>query len=120
MRGHITKRGKDSYSIAISVGKDATTGKYKYQWTTIKGTKKDAEKHLSELLNQIDNGTFMRPGKTTFAVFLQKWLSDYVKPNLSPRGFERYQGIITKHLIPELGTYYINAAKARTPAKALH
>jgi len=104
MRGHIEKRGKNSYSIAISMGKDATTGKYKYQWTTVKGTKKETEKRLSELLHQLDNGTFMKPGKTTLAEYLERWLSNYAKPNLSPRGFERYQGIITKYLIPDFGS----------------
>jgi len=103
MRGHITKRGKNSYSIAISLGRDPATGKYKYQWVSVKGTKKEAEKRLSELLHQLDNGTFMKPGKTTLAEYLERWLSDYVKPNLSPRGFERYQGIVAKHLIPDLG-----------------
>ncbi len=67
MRGHITKRGKNSYSLAVSLGKDATTGKYKYQWVSVKGTKKEAEKRLSELLHQLDTGTFMKPGKTTLA-----------------------------------------------------
>jgi len=104
MRGYITKRGKNSYSIAVSLGKDATTGKYKYQWVSVKGTKKEAEKRLSELLHQLDTGTFMKPSKTTLAEYLERWLLDYVKPNLSPRGFERYQGIITKHLIPDFGS----------------
>jgi integrase len=103
MRGHIEKRGKNSYSIAISLGKDATTGKYKYQWTTVKGTKKETEKRLSELLHQLDNGTFIKPGKTTLAEYLEKWLKDYAKPNLSPRGFERYESIARVHLIPSLG-----------------
>ena len=40
MRGHIVKRGKNSYSIVVSMGKDATTGKYKYQWVSVKGAKK--------------------------------------------------------------------------------
>jgi len=111
MRGHITKRGKNSYSIAISMGKDATTGKYKYQWVSVKGTKKDAEKRLSEILHQLDNGTFIKPGKTTFGEYLEKWLSDYAKPNLSPRGFERYQGIITKHLIPDFGSITLTQLK---------
>ena len=88
MRGHITKRGKNSYSIAISLGKDATTGKYKYQWVSVKGTKKDAEKRLSELLHQLDNGTFMKPDKTTLAEYLMRWLNDYAWPNLSPRTAE--------------------------------
>ena len=104
MRGHIIKRGKNSYSIAISLGKDPTTGKYKQQWVSVRGNKKDAEKRLSELLHQIDNGTFITPGKITFAEYLDKWLSDYVKPNLSPRGFERYESIIRVHLLPSLGS----------------
>jgi len=103
MRGHITKRGKNSYTIVLNLGFDPATGKRKQQWVSVKGTKKDAEKRLAELIHQLDNGTFMRPGKTTLAAFLEKWLSDYVKPNLSPRGFERYQGIVARHLIPDLG-----------------
>jgi len=79
MRGHITKRGKDSYSIKVSIGKDANTGKYKYQWTTVKGTKKEAEKRLLEILDQLDNGVFMRPGKTTPAEYLVE-LEEYYTP----------------------------------------
>lgn len=103
MRGHITKRGKNSYSIVISLGKDPATGKYRYQWVSVKGTKKDAEKRLSELLHQLDTGTFVNPGKTTLAEYLQRWLQEYAKPNLSPRGFERYESITRVHLIPRLG-----------------
>lgn len=103
MRGHITKRGKDSYSIVISLGKDPATGKYRYQWVSVKGTKKDAEKRLSELLHQLDTGTFVNPGRTTLAEYLQRWLQEYTKPNLSPRGFERYESITRVHLIPRLG-----------------
>jgi integrase len=103
MRGHITKRGKNSYTIVLSLGIDPTTGKRKQQWVSVKGTKKDAEKRLSELLTQLDMGGFVRPSKTTLGEYLSKWLSDYVKLNLSPRGFERYESIIRVHLIPSLG-----------------
>jgi len=111
MRGHIVKRGKNNYSVVVSLGKDANTHKYKYSWHTAKGSKKDAEKRLSEILHQLDNGTFIKPGKTTFGEYLEKWLSDYAKPNLSPRGFERYQGIITKHLIPDFGSITLTQLK---------
>ena len=111
MRGHIEKRGKNSYSIVVSVGKDATTGKYKYQWVSVKGTKKDAEKRLSELLHQLDNGTFIKPGKTTLGEYLEKWLSEYVKPNLSPRGFERYRSIVTHYFVPEMGNIILTQLK---------
>ena len=104
MRGHIVKRYKDSYTIVLNLGRDPVTGKRKQQWVTVKGTKKDAEKKLAELLHQIDSGTFLKPTKTTVAEFLERWLRDYVKPNLSPRGFERYSGIVRKHLIPDIGS----------------
>ena len=104
MRGHITQRSKDSYSIKISVGKDPASGKYKSQWFTVQGSKKDAEKKLSELLHQMDTGVYMKPGKTTVADYLAMWLSDYVKPNLSPRGHERYESIVRVYLVPAIGS----------------
>jgi integrase len=103
MRGHLVKRGADSYSVVIRRGKDPNTRKYLQTWVTVKGTKKDAEKKLSELLHQLDTGNFMKPGKTTTSDFLEHWLTEYAKPNLSPRGFERYSSIIKNHLIPEIG-----------------
>jgi len=103
MRGHIVKRGNNSYSIVLNQGFDPQTGKRKQQWISVKGTKKDAEKRLSELLHQLDTGTFMKPGKTTLREFLERWLKDY-RPNLSPRGFERYEGVVKIHLVPSLGS----------------
>ena len=104
MRGHIEKRGKNSYSIVVSLGKDAATGKYKYQWMTVRGTKRDAEKRLAELVHQIDNGTFIKPGKLTLGEYMAKWLEDYVRPNLAPRTAEGYESIVRCHLIPALGS----------------
>ncbi|HCP60648.1 MAG TPA: site-specific integrase, partial [Dehalococcoidia bacterium] len=115
--GHIVKRSKDSYSIKISVGKDTTTGKYKYQWVSVKGTKKEAEKRLSEMLNQLDNGTFMKPGKTTLGEYLERWLKDYAWPNLAPRTAEGYEHIIRRHLIPALGNIALTQLK---PAQLQH
>jgi len=111
MRGHIIKRGKNSYSLAISLGRDAATGKYKYQWVTVRGTKKDAERRLAELLHQLDNGTFIRPGKTTLAEYLERWLKDYAWPNLAPRTAEGYESIIHRHLIPSLGSMTLTLLK---------
>ena len=104
MRGHIVKRYKNSYTIVLTLGVDPTTGKRKQQWVSVKGTKKEAEKRLAELLHQLDNGTFMKPGKTTLGEFLERWLMDYVWPNLAPRTAEGYETIIRQHLSPKLGS----------------
>ncbi len=111
MRGHIVKRYKNSYTIVLNLGIDPTTRKRKQQWVSVKGTKKDAEKRLSELLNQLDTGTFMKPGKTTLAEYLERWLKDYALPNLSPRTVEGYETIIRCHLIPKLGSIPLGQVK---------
>ncbi len=103
MRGHITKRGKDSYTIVLDLGRDPSTGKRKQQWLSVKGTKKEAEKKLSELLTQLDAGVYIKPSNTSLAAYLERWMKDYVQPNLSPRTAEGYNTIVTQHLIPKLG-----------------
>jgi len=111
MRGHIIKRYKGSYTIVLNLGIDPTTGKRKQQWVSVKGTKKEAEKRLSELLHQLDTGTFMRPSKTTLAEYLERWLKDYVWPNLAPRTSEGYETIVRQHLIPKLGSMTLTQLK---------
>jgi len=111
MRGHIIKRYKNSYTIVLNSGNDPSTGKRKQQWISVKGTKKEAEKKLAELLHQLDTGTYMKPGKTTLAEFLQYWLKDYVTPNLGPRTKEGYESIVRSHLVPFLGKIFLTQLK---------
>ncbi len=103
MRGHIVKRYKDSYTLVLNLGMDPATGKRKQQWISVRGTKKEAEKRLAELLHQLGNGTFIKPGKTTVAEYLRKWLEDYCSASLAPRTTEGYESIVRCHLIPSLG-----------------
>jgi len=93
------------------MGVDPATGKRKQQWVSVKGTKKEAEKRLAELLHQIDTGTFMKPGKTTLTEYLERWLKDYVWPNLAPRTAEGYESIIRRHLMPKLGNIHLTQLK---------
>ena len=111
MRGYIRKRGKNSYAITISLGRDPATGRYLKDYLTVKGTKKDAEKKLVEVLNQIDNGIYIRPSTTTLAEFLEMWLKDYVSPNLSPTTASGYEHIIYRYIIPFLGNMTLTVLK---------
>lgn len=103
MRGHIIKRYQDSYTVVVNLGNDPATGKRRQRWVTVKGTKKEAEKKLADLLHELDTGAYMRPDRTTLAEFLDRWVKDYARPNLAPRTVEGYETIIKQHLIPRLG-----------------
>lgn len=113
MRGHIVQRNKkkDTWSVVIELGKDAT-GKRRQKWVTVKGSKRGAEKRLVEILHQLDTGVYVAPGKTTVADYLVRWLVDYVHPNLSPRGYERYESIARVHIIPTLGNIQLTHLRA--------
>ena len=63
------------------------------------------------MLHHLDNGMFMKPGKTTLGEFLERWLKDYVWPNLAPRTAEGYESIIRRHLIPHLGNITLTQLK---------
>jgi integrase len=103
MRGHIRKRGKDSWSFVVDVGRDPATGKRQQQWYTVRGTKRDAERRLAEVLHGLDRGTYIKPSKTTLGEYLERWLAEYARPGLSPRSFERYESIVRVYLVPGLG-----------------
>jgi len=111
MRGHIVKRYKNSYTIVLSLGVDPASGKHKQQWISVKGTKREAEKKLADLLHQLDTGMFMKPGKTTLAEYLEQWLKDYAKPNLAPRTAEGYESIVRCHIVPSLGNIPLTRLK---------
>jgi integrase len=111
MRGHITKRGTNSWTIVLYTGRDPKTGKKQQKWHSIKGTKKQAEQELAKLVSSLDNGTYVKPNKVTVSSFLEQWLRDYAKTNTSPRTYERYAEIVRLHLIPHLGNIVLSQLK---------
>jgi integrase len=103
MTGHIHRRGKNSWTVVVDVGRDPTTGKRRQLRRSVKGTRRDAEALAVELLHQRDGGIDAPPSKLMVGEYLQRWLKDYASSNTAPRTCERYQQIVLQHLIPALG-----------------
>ena len=103
MQGHIRKRSTDSWSVVVNMGRDPRTGKRKQLWRTVRGTKREAEALLVQILHQRENGVDMAPGRVTLGEFLDKWLSSHAEPNTAPKTFIRYEQLIRVHLKPALG-----------------
>jgi integrase len=103
MRGHIRQRAKGSWSIVITLGRDRITGKLNQQWHTVRGTKREAEAKLRELLDALEKGTYVKPSKMTVGEWLEQWLESYVKVNCTLRTYDGYSSIVKNHLKPNLG-----------------
>lgn len=102
MQGHIRKRG-NSWAVVISLGRDPATGKRKQLWRSVRGTKRDAQALLVQLLHQRDQGIDQPSGRMTVAEYLQQWLSVYAKVNTAPKTYKRYEEIARVHLVPVVG-----------------
>ncbi len=130
MKGHIRQRSKGSWSLWVELGRDPVTKERKQQTMTVRGSKKDAERELRNLLTSIEGDTYVKLTKLTVGEFLTQWLENYVLTNTSPRTAEGYRIIIRRHLIPNLGAipltqlnplhlqnYYAKALNERKPDK---
>ena len=106
MKGHIRKRGKSSWAVVLYLGRDAT-GKERHKWHSVRGTRRDAQRELARLLHETNTGSYVEPARMTVSEFLDRWLTDYAKPKVSPKTYERYQEMIDGHIRPALGSYLL-------------
>ena len=77
MRGTILKRAKGSWTLIVDVGKNSD-GRRKQQWITVKGSKRDAERRLAEILNKGHSGLYIKPSQDTIEAFLETSLKDHI------------------------------------------
>ncbi len=113
MKGSLRQRSKGSWEICVDIGRNPATGKRLRQFETLRGTKKDAQKRLHELLHTLERGSYVKPTRLTVAQFLEEWLRDYVELNCSQRTEASYEMIIRRHLIPELGSIPLSQLEPR-------
>ncbi len=103
MKGTIIQRSKGSWSIVFDAGKDSVTGKRKQSWHTVKGTKRDAERELRNIIGSMENDTYIKPNRLTVGEWLLQWYENYVMIHETEGTQESYGYVIRQHLIPGLG-----------------
>jgi integrase len=108
MKGHIYKRSKDSWTIVYDLPADAASGKRRQKSQTVKGTKRDAERALREVLLSLENGSYVKPNKITLGEWLDQWCESFVVMNTTPRTYVSYRSIINNHLRKGLGAIILS------------
>ena len=101
-RGHIQQRSEGSFRLRYTIGRDPATGKRRTATTTVRGTRKDAERELTRLLRTIDTSEHVGPNRLKVGQWLEHWL-DTVRAEVSPKTHERYEEIVKSYLVPALG-----------------
>ena len=115
-RGHIRQRStkyKNSWTVYLYLGVDPDSGKKRYKTEVVRGTKREAQKRLTELLGQLDTGTYVEPSRETVESFLHQWLRDYAETHVRQRTLEGYRGNLDRYIIPALGSIALKKLAAR-------
>jgi len=120
-RGTIRARGKSGKSWEIKF--DAGTlpnGRRDTRYHTAHGTKRDAQKRLTELLAELDKGTLVDPNKTTVKEWFESWRGPAPEPGKEPvlpaglkslKVAERYRQLAADQVFPHLGTMALQKLK---------
>ena len=101
-RGQIQSRGSGKYLVRIYLGQDEATGKRSYSSKTVNGSKRDAEKELTAMLAEADQGVYVAPSKGTLRDFLDSWL-DTKSASLSGTGARDYRTRMELDVFPFIG-----------------
>lgn len=102
MSGHVRRSGA-GWELKFEAGVDPATGKRKTVYRSFRGTKRQAEAKLVELLNEAADGTLVDRRKETLDEFLTRWDRDWVAINVSPKTRERWNQLRVNQITPRLG-----------------
>jgi len=111
VRGSIRKRGRDSWTVIVDLGRDPVTRKRRQISKAVRGTKRDAEAFLVQVLHERDTGVERPIGRVSVAAYLDRWLEDYGRTNLAPKTLATYRDVVRVHLTPTLGSLELVALR---------
>ncbi len=101
-RCQVIERSKDAFLVRIYLGEDET-GRSRYYNKTITGTKRDAQKHLTSVLGDLDRGTFVEPSTETLNSYLDRWLENSAAPRVRARTLRDYRSLLERYVRPVMG-----------------
>jgi integrase len=112
-RGHVRRRGEHSWEIKIDCGRDAT-GNRVIHYYSVKGSKIDANKRLTELLKSQDDGAYVAPNKETVESFVRTRVNHWeASGHISGRTAQRYRQLVENQIVPHLGTKQLRDLRPR-------
>ena len=102
--GHIRKRvnkeNKSSYQITIELPVNSENGKRNRIYKTVCGTKKQAEKTMRTMMDELEGHTYVKENKLTVGKWVNEWFSMYLK-NLSPTTLQGYEYQIEHYILSD-------------------
>ncbi len=111
-RGQVIERAT-GFTVRVFIGRDAA-GKRLYRNQRVTGTKKDAQKVLTAMLQKLDTGELLfNPSTQTVRDYFEEWLETTAKGKLSRKTLVNYRGCVKRNIYPALGNLKLGRLEPR-------
>lgn len=107
--GQLISRGRRTWLVRVSLGREPKTGTRKYHNKTIHGSFREAQNYLITKLQERGVGRLPRAAAISLNQFLDQWLATAAKPRLRPKTYTDYEALLRLHIRPALGTRPLGA-----------
>jgi integrase len=102
-RGHIRRRGLHSWELKFDAGRDPA-GNRKIQYVAFRGSKREAQAKLTQLLAAVGQGDYVEPSRATVADFVRARVDQWeAAGDISARTAQRYRQLVENQIVPHLG-----------------
>ena len=114
--GNIRERrranGEMSYEITVEGERDAFTGQRNRVYKTVRGSKKEANAIMRQMMADMDRGIAIRKCPKKISEWMDEWLELYI-PNVEETTRVGYKTKVRNYIKPYLGDIYVQSL--RTP-----
>ncbi len=120
MGGHIRRRGKHSWELKFDYGRDPLTGKRRIRYHNVKGTRKEAEMKLAELVLAVGKGSYVEKSKTTVADHVRARIDQWeAAEEIGAKTSERYRELLANQIAPFIGGKLVQKLKTTSSSGTL-
>lgn len=120
--GYITERKRKKgihYEITVEGEKDPETGKRSRIFKTVKGSKKEANAVMRQMINDLEKGIAVKKTNKTIADWLDEWLELYL-PNVAETTRVGYKTKIRCYIKPAIGEILLQSLRANHVQKMVN
>ena len=104
MRGHIRRRGKQSWELKFDAGRDLATGKRITQFHSFRESRKEAQFKLAELVASVGKGSYVNRSSLTVYEHIQARIEHWqTLEKITPKTAERYRELLENQIAPHIG-----------------
>ena len=112
MRGHIRRRGERSWEIKFDLGVDPVTGKRETRYASVKGTKREAQAKLAELIASVASGSHIDTSKITVAEFVRARIDQWeASGDITALTAQRYRQLTENQIVPFIGAMVLQKVR---------